>query len=459
VVIGLGRKEPMELKNVLIKMERNNMDWLTTTDSYKTSHYLQFAPEAKYTHYYIESRGGADKVLFFGLQMILKKFFLDTPRSQDIGQAVSFWSSHGLPFNREGWAAICELGYLPLKIVATPEGSVVSVGTPLVTIENTDPRFGWLPGWVETILLQLWYPTTVATRSWECKQIIKGFLETSGDVEGLPFKLHDFGFRGVSSYESASLGGAGHLVNFMGTDNVAGIHAGREYYNTSDMLGFSIPAAEHSTITSWGKGRELEAYKNMLSKFAREGSLVAVVSDSYDYWKALKEWGTTLKQQVISSGATLVIRPDSGDPIETTLKSVRTLNKYYGSGFNEQGYRVLNHVRVICGDGINNPEIIKDLYRALLDSGYSADNVALGMGGGLLQQVNRDTYKFAMKLSAVSSDGSRWAGVNKSPVDAIWKASKKGRQEVNRGLVVFEDGVLYNESTFEQVRERSDEEV
>jgi len=427
---------------------------LTKTDSYKASHFLQFPPDAENIFYYISARGGTDKIKFFGLQLILKKLFMKVPTLYDVMMAKEFYIKHGLPFNEKGWNDIAKLGYYPLEIKAVKEGSIVETKTPLVTITCTVDGFEWLPGWVETSILQVWYPTTVATRSWQCKKVIEKYLNETGDPSTIMFKLHDFSFRGVSSQESAAIGGASHLVNFMGTDNIAGIFEAQQYYNTTEMLGYSIPAAEHSTMTSWGISGEADAYKNMMTQFAKTGALVAVVSDSYNLSNAIINiWGNELKQQVLDSGATIIIRPDSGEPKDIVLRTLLQLEEVFGTTVNYKGYKVLNPcVRVIQGDGMADQTSIEDVYETMKINGFSADNVAIGMGGGLLQQVNRDTFKFAMKCSSIKRSGT-WQDVYKCPVDAPWKASKAGRfEECTNLLTVFKDGKLLIDYTFDEVR-------
>ncbi|HET6906493.1 MAG TPA: nicotinate phosphoribosyltransferase [Rhodanobacteraceae bacterium] len=403
---------------------------ILNTDSYKASHWLQYPPGADAVFFYVESRGGQyDRTLFFGLQAILKEYFSRPVTDTDIEEAKAFFAQHGEPFNEAGWRRIVDVhgGRLPLRIRAVPEGSVVPTHNALVTIESTDPRSVWVPSYFETLLLRLWYPVTVATLSWHMKQLIAQYLnKTSADPAAqLPFKLHDFGARGVSSAESAGLGGAAHLVNFLGTDTLSGILAAKAYYG-APMAGLSIPAAEHSTITSWGREREVDAYRNMLDQFAKPGSIVAVVSDSYDIYHAIREhWGKTLRQQVIDSGATVVIRPDSGDPVEVVHECLRLLDEAFGSEVNGKGYKVLKHVRLIQGDAMN-PESLRAVLERITSAGFSADNVAFGMGGGLLQKVNRDTQKFALKCSAVRIDGA-WRDVYKQPVTDPGKDSKRGR--------------------------------
>ena len=403
---------------------------ILNTDSYKASHWLQYPPGTDAVFFYVESRGGQyGRTLFFGLQAILKEYFSRPVTDADIAEAKAFFAQHGEPFNEAGWRHIVDVhgGRLPLRIRAVPEGSVVPTHHALVTIESTDPQAVWVPSYFETLLLRLWYPVTVATLSWHMKQLIGECLQrTSDDPAGqLPFKLHDFGARGVSSTESAGLGGAAHLVNFLGTDTISGILTAKAYYG-EPMAGLSIPAAEHSTITSWGREREADAYRNMLDHFAKPGSIVAVVSDSYDIYHAIREhWGTTLRQQVVDSGATVVIRPDSGDPVEVVHECLRLLDEAFGSTINGKGYKVLNHVRVIQGDGMN-PDSVRAVLARITAAGFSADNVAFGMGGGLLQKVNRDTQQFALKCSAARIHGA-WRDVYKQPVTDPGKDSRRGR--------------------------------
>ncbi|MCE4539003.1 nicotinate phosphoribosyltransferase [Pelomonas sp. P7] len=398
------------------------------TDSYKTSHWLQYPPGTQTVFSYIEARGGSlPYTVFFGLQALLKEYFTRPVAAEDVALAAEVCAGHGVPFNREGWLHIVRAhgGRLPLRIRAVPEGSVVPVNHALLTVENTDPACWWLTSYVETALLRVWYPTTVATHSHATRRLIADSLGRTGSLDGLPFKLHDFGARGVSSLESAMLGGMAHLVNFQGTDTMTALLGARLYYG-EPMAGFSIPAAEHSTITAWGRDGELAAYRNMLRQFGQPGALLAVVSDSYDLDAAVTQlWGGALRDEVIASGATVVIRPDSGDPTSVVLRTVRALDASFGSDVNAKGFKVLRHVRVIQGDGITRASIASIL-GALESAGYSADNVAFGQGGALLQQVNRDTLGFAMKASAAQVDG-QWRDVFKAPVTDPAKRSKAGR--------------------------------
>lgn len=399
------------------------------TDSYKCSMFLQYPAGTTGVYSYIESRGGRyDRTVFFGLQAFIKEYLLSPITQSDIDIADEILTAHGEPFNRAGWQYILDKhnGYLPVVIRAVPEGTVVPTRNVLATIENTDPECFWLTTWLETALLRaIWYPTTVATQSRAIKELILDYLEKTGDPTLIDFKLHDFGARGVSSLESASIGGAAHLVNFMGTDTISGLLYAREFYNAG-IVGFSIPAAEHSTITSWGREGEVNAYRNMLNQFAKPGSVVAVVSDSYDVYNAAsKLWGEELRQAVVDSGATVVIRPDSGDPVTVNKELIQILDRKFGSTVNAKGFKVLNNVRLIQGDGVNELTI-RSILGAFMALGYSADNIAFGMGGALLQQVDRDTQKFAMKCSSVQIN-DEWVDVMKDPITDSGKKSKAGR--------------------------------
>lgn len=402
------------------------------TDSYKASHFLQTPSGVEYSFSYIESRGGEwDRTLFFGLQMFLKKYFSKPITMNDIDEAEEFFRANGEPFNRPGWEHIVfrHRGMLPIAIHAVPEGTLVAGRNVLVTIVNTDPACHWLPSYLETALLRaVWYPTTVATNSFYAKlAILDGLKKTSTDPWGqIDWKLHDFGARGVSSSESAAIGGAAHLVNFKGSDTVEGVMALRKYYG-ADCAGGSIPAAEHSTITSWGREREVDAYRNMLQRFAKPHGMVAVVSDSYDLDYAVRNiWGGILRQEVIDSGATVIIRPDSGEPTTVPVDVVLALTEAFGYELNKKGFKVLpSCVRVLQGDGINIASI-KEIMTNMIAAGLSADNIAFGMGGALLQQIHRDTLKFAMKCSAVSINGV-WHDVYKAPTGDLGKRSKRGR--------------------------------
>jgi nicotinamide phosphoribosyltransferase len=426
------------------------------TDSYKASHYLQYPPNTTRAFFYLESRGSDrdwNETVFFGLQYLLKNYFLAPFTQTMVEEAREVITAHGLPFNYAGWTRLVEKhgGKLPLRIRAVAEGSIVPLHNVLMTVETTDDEFAWLGSWFESQLMRIWYAITVATQSWQIKRDVYKFLrETADDADAeIAFKVHDFGSRGVSSQETAAIGGAAHLVNFLGSDTMAALLLHRKFYH-AEMAGFSIPAAEHSTITSWGRENEIEAYRNILKCFAKPNALVAVVSDSWDIYNAVEKiWGEQLKQEVIDSGATIVIRPDSGEPVEVVSKVAQILGEKFGFEINSKGYKVMKNVRIIQGDGVNQTSIRAILQR-LKDEGFSASNIAFGIGGSLLQKIDRDTLKFAYKCSAIIVDG-KLREVYKQPITDSGKNSKRGR------LDLILSGGKYESIKLERAEQISDE--
>ena len=415
------------------------------TDSYKHSHFLQYPEGATIVNSYVESRGGQHpKTLFFGLQAWLYKTLRNPVTLEDVDNAAWICAQHGVPFNRQGWEHIVHRhgGYLPLEIEAVAEGSFVDIHNVLTQVRNTDPACYWLTSFIETSLLRaIWYPTTVATNSYYAKQVMLDFLTRTSDNPAEPiaqFMLHDFGARGVSSEESAALGGLAHLVNFRGTDTMSALMAAKQYYR-EPMAGYSVPAAEHSTVTSWTKGGEAAAYANMLTRF-KGSKIISIVADSYDVFGAVDLFSGGLRDQVMENaraGSRLVVRPDSGDPVETPISVIKHLMLAFGSDINSKGFAVLpEYIRVLQGDGIT-PQTIPLILGRMADEGLSAENIVFGMGSGLLQQVNRDSQQFAMKCSAIEVNGT-WRDVFKEPKTDMGKQSKRGILSLTRTTEGFE---------------------
>jgi nicotinamide phosphoribosyltransferase len=359
----LAELKEQQLENDRLKGVKDDLfshNIIMLTDSYKVTHFKQYPPNTETVYSYFESRGGKyPEIVFFGLQYFIKRYLVGKVVTQaKIDQAAEMVTAHlgdSSCFNREGWDYILKEhgGVLPIIIKAVPEGTLVPVKNAMMTVENTDPKCFWLVNYLETLLVQVWYPMTVCTQSRFQKQVIADYLTKTGcSLDGLNFKLHDFGFRGVSSVESAAIGGAAHLVNFMGTDTMAGYVCARNYYD-EPMAGVSIPAAEHSTITSWGKENEVKAFENMLTSFPK--GLVAVVSDSYDIYKACSDlWGDKLKKLIVERDGTLIVRPDSGDPPVIVVEVLEKLGEAFGTTETPKGFKLLPpYIRVIQGDGIS----------------------------------------------------------------------------------------------------------
>lgn len=415
------------------------------TDSYKPSHYRQYPPGVSHVYSFFESRGGRwPETVFFGLQYYLLSYLQHAPSLNDVDRAAKFFQAHfGQEiFNTAGWDRVAVKGYLPIKIKAVREGIVVPTGNVLFTVENTEPGFEWLTNYIESLLVQVWYPMTVATQSREMKKILLAGLERTGDPSLIDFKLHDFGFRGSTSVESSAIGGAAHLVNFKGSDTVSAMVLLQDFYD-EPMAGFSIPAAEHSTITSWGPDGECDAFANMLDRFPT--GIVAVVSDSYDIRRAVSQyWGKKLRERVLARDGVLVIRPDSGDPVPVILDILTSLGNDFGVAKNDKGYKVLHpKVRVIQGDGIDYA-MLDEIVTAMIGRQWSIDNIAFGSGGGLLQKVNRDTQRCALKCSQVTFEDGTTRDVMKSPVTDPSKRSKAGRLALIRTVEGFQTVPAYS---------------
>jgi len=466
-------------------MKNNNLIFLA--DAYKYSHHKLYIPGTTKVFSYLESRGGKfSTTVFYGLQYFIKEYIEGQAFTQaDLEAATDFMPKvfgRDDVFDKSKFQYILDKhnGYLPVRIKAVPEGSEVPVSNALMTIENTDPNCFWLTNFLETLLMQIWYPSTVATISKEVKKLVVKYFDetvTEGSKAGIDFILNDFGFRGVSSVESAGLGGSAHLINFNGSDTIAASVLAKDYYNAREVYGVSVPATEHSIVTLLGEEGEKEIFEHVIDTFP--SGIVACVSDSYNIFRACKEyWGEDLKSKILARDGVLVIRPDSGDPEMTLLAIFEILFEQFGYTTNEKGYKVLpSQVRVLQGDGVNY-ESIKSIYERLKENKISAENLLFGMGGALLQKLDRDTQKYALKCSYAEINGEdvivqkRPTEMNaKGEITESFKKSKGGRLKLinldgkyktvqesdypeyqNELITVFENGKLIKEYTFEEVR-------
>lgn len=475
----IERKEDIVLNNII------------DTDSYKMSHFLQYPDGMELMTSYLEARGGEfDTCTLFGLQVIIHKYLAKQFTLKDVDDAELFAISHGEPFYREGWLHILNRynGMMPVKIRAIPEGLVIPVHNVIMTIESVrDPMCFWITNWLETMLSRVWYPSVVATTSREVKKVWKHYLDMSSDSpdDEIGFKHHDFGSRGVTCQEQAMLGGAAHLLSFFGSDTLAGVTCANHYYDCA-MSGFSIPATEHSTMTVFGREGERDAIKRWIQKTLVERTtppsipkLSACVGDSYDIFDFVRTiCSNDIASMIQKSGGTLVIRPDSGNPLDVLPAILNIFEKYLPVGEitnNTKGFKLLpQYLRVIWGDGINRRSM-KEILRSITEMGWSASNIAFGSGGGLLQDVNRDTQKFAFKCSYAEINRMP-IDVRKDPVTDPGKRSKAGRLDLvmtsdgqyktivldvgieshpnSVMITVFENGHITNNATFDEIRTR-----
>jgi nicotinamide phosphoribosyltransferase len=453
---------------------------LLDTDSYKLAHWKAYPSEMTSMELYLESRK-KDKVRFFGLQNILMNWQQNPLTQEQVEYTRELALEHfgrDDVFNYQGFTKLVSnyKGALPVRISAVPEGTLVNGSNLLVKIETTDPEFSWLGAYLEDQLMRVWYMTTVCTNSYNTKQLLLNYLNktTPNPEVFIDFMLHDFGNRGVSSEQSASLGGLAHLVNFQGTDTLPAIQLARKNYNCN-MAGFSIPAMEHSTIISWGRHRETKCYANFIQQFGQRGKPLAIVFDSYDIDYALDHIiAIELKDLVVTSGIKLMVRLDSGVPEQSILKALLSLEKTFGTTTNSKGFKVLNNVGVVQGDGINT-ETLSAILEMLIANKFCISNLIFGQGGGLLQAVGRDDLSFAIKPSLVKYNNNQQLSIQKTPKDDPLKASKAGELDLvntfEHGLitidrltnhvpypsvlrVVYENGALNNVDDLDTIRKR-----
>ncbi|MGN1362093.1 MAG: nicotinate phosphoribosyltransferase [Methanobrevibacter sp.] len=463
-------------------MIENNICLLT--DSYKITHHYFYPKGTEKIYSYLENRTGAEfnKTIFYGLQYILKKYLVGNVVTEEkVEEANDIMKVHlgeGI-FNYDDWMYIArELdGKLPIEIKAVPEGTPVNVSNVLMTVENTDKRCFWLTNYLEPLLQQVWYPSTVATLSAEVKKLCNFYLDVTGSSkDNLPFMLHDFGYRGASSTESAKLCSSAHLLSFSGTDTLVALTVPPNYYNTNEIEGFSVQATEHSVMTAEGQDNELKQAVNVV-KSAHNG-ILSVVIDSYDYKNFLKNAcfdGYELNDEIKKfldkdPGNKIVFRPDSGEPVSTTIDCLEIIEEGFGTHLNDAGYKVFNaNIGVLWGDGLNYHKI-RDILFGIKAHKWAAENILFGMGGGLHSDVTRDTQRTAFKCSAQYRNG-KWFDIFKKPLDNS-KKSKKGRlkllangenfktvpidapgEDVLR--TVFKDGELLVDDNFNDIKLRT----
>lgn len=462
-------------------------------DSYKDLHPVMLPEGTTKSSSYLESRIGAEYpyTQYFGGQYIINKWLAgQTVTREKIDQAAPILEEHfkfnGKVWNRKYWDYIVDEcgGRLPLEIKAVREGVRVPVSNILMRVDNTDEHSAWLPGAMETVLQQVWYPSTTATRSNIILEIIrKYFRETvDDDLQWLAdYYLHDFGQRAATCMEAAGIGGAGVLINSKGTDTKMGMAYAMDFYGASHIdLAYSVPASEHSIATSLGREGEYAVAKRLLQLFPN--GILSHVSDSYNITDAIHAYNNDpeFRTAILARQGKFVARPDSprfksDTPQAQILWITQQWEKGYGAKINSKGYKDLDpHVGTIYGDSLTI-ENIQDILETLKKNGYSALASVMGCGGYLIQKLNRDTQRQAFKCSAQQRNGE-WIDIYKEPLDAS-KASKRGRLKLVKDssgayetvqqsdarkdelVTVFRNGESLNQVNFKQVRENSLESI
>lgn len=485
------------------------------TDGYKLDHRRQYPAGTEYVYSNWTARGtrikGVNEVTFFGLQYALKKLTDDFERFfnadvDDICDEYQRMLDSYLGPNDIGTdhiRALHELGYLPLRFKALPEGTAVPLRVPMLTVENTHPDFFWLTNYFETILsAELWMPMTSATTAMRLRRLLNEWaVKTAGSTEGVGFQGHDFSMRGMAGLEAAVASGMGHLVAFTGTETVPVMQAIPYYYPTDGFIAGTVPATEHSVMCAGGEDDERETFLRLLDLYPTQ--ILSVVSDTWDFWNVLTDILPSLKGVILArgeKGGKLVVRPDSGDPADiicgtsaTRLLAsgkdtytpqmkgaIQILWDTFGGTVNEQGYKVLNPaVGLIYGDAMNFARI-ENICERLAEKGFASTNVVFGIGSFNYQYQTRDTFGFAMKATNVTIDGTEKAIFKDPKTDNGLKKSLKGRitvVEISKGAgtelvalddsvaewrdqtaeydllqTVWEDGKFVKELTFDEVR-------
>jgi nicotinamide phosphoribosyltransferase len=406
------------------------------TDGYKTGHHQQY-PEGTtlvYSNFTPRSNKyapkGCDRVVVFGSQMVMKQIhemfqegFFSQPKDVVCGEVKRELSMYlGTDYDVTHIEKLHDLGYLPIIVKSITEGKTVPIKVPVLTIYNTHPDFYWLTNYLETLLSNLlWKPMTSATIANQYRKVLTKWMEKTDKENAwfIDWQGHDFSMRGMDSAEATISSGLGHLTSFSGSDSLPTIYGARKYYGETGFVCGSVPATEHSVMCAGTKEDEVETFRRLLNTYPK--GILSVVSDTWDLWKVCTEHVVTLKEEIMARDGKLVIRPDSGDPvdilcgyntdgafyseIETSRPEykgvIELLWDVFGGTINEQGYKVLDpHIGAIYGDSITI-ERADEICRRLEDKGFASTNVVLGIGSFTYQYNTRDTFGFAMKATYV----------------------------------------------------------
>ncbi len=480
------------------------MNTIHLTDGYKVDHKNQYPKGTQLIYSNWTPRksriAGVDKVVFFGLQYFIKKYLQEAFDTDFFGQSKiaavqkykrrisAYLGPNAITY--EHIAELHDLGYLPIEIKAVPEGMQVPIRMPMFTIKNTLPEFFWLTNFLETIMsCIIWMPCTSATMSLQYRKILNRYATlTGGDLDFVSLQAHDFSFRGMAGLEAAMMSGAGHLLNFQGTDTIPAIDFLEQYYNTDceeEIIGVSVPATEHSVMCMGTEDHEINTFIRLIEDTYPKG-IVSIVSDTWDFWKVINEFLPQLKNKILARDGKVVIRPDSGDPVKIICGdkeaifgtpeykgAVECLWETFGGTLTEKGYKLLDeHIGLIYGDSITLDRCER-ICQQLEAKGFASTNLVFGIGSYTYQYVTRDTFGFAMKATYGEVNGIGRAIFKNPKTDDGTKISAKGllrldgtksevasmkeevsKEEEDGGLleVVYRDGALIRETSLSEIR-------
>jgi len=493
------------------------MNPLLLTDGYKTGHHQQYPKGTTLVYSNFTPRSnkyapkGCDKVVSFGQQMVMMKIhemfnndFFNQPKDLVCGEMKRELSLYlNTDYDVSHFEALHDLGYLPIKVKSIEEGSLVPIKVPVLTIYNTIPEFYWVTNYLETILSNLlWKPMTSATIAHQYRKVLTKWVEKTDKERSwfIDWQGHDFSMRGMDSVDAVISSGLGHLTSFSGSDSLPTIYGARKYYNADGMICGSVNATEHSVMCAGSKEDEIGTFRRLLETYPV--GILSVVSDTWDLFKVITEYLPRLKEEILSRDGKLVIRPDSGDPVdilcgtqifedmdhyndyeldrESILSSeekgvIELLWDVFGGTINEQGYKVLDpHIGAIYGDSITIDRA-EEICKRLESKGFASTNVVLGVGSFTYQYNTRDTFGFAMKATYVEINGEGREifkdpitddGTKKSATGLlhVTKSNENGYMlvdkvtwdnEANGELqTIYKDGEFFNQTTLTEIRKK-----
>lgn len=483
------------------------MNPLFLTDGYKTGHHQQYPKGTTLVYSNFTPRSnkyapeGCDQLVSFGQQMVIKqiheafdKEFFSKPKDEVCGEMKRELSLYlNTDYDVSHFEALHDLGYLPIVVKSIEEGTLVPMRVPVLTIYNTHPDFYWITNYLETVISNLlWKPMTSATIAHTYRKVLTKWQEKTDAERGwfIDWQGHDFSMRGLDSIDATISSGLGHLTSFSGSDSLPAIFGARKFYNEEGFVSGSVNATEHSVMCAGSKEDEVGTFRNLMETYPT--GILSIVSDTWDLWKVCTEHIVTLKEEILARDGKVVIRPDSGDPvdiicgditiavenggIETPASKgvVELLWDVFGGTINEQGYKVLDsHIGAIYGDSITIARA-EEICKRLEAKGFASTNIVLGVGSFTYQFNTRDTFGFAMKATYVEVDGVG-REIFKDPItDDGVKKSAKGllrvagdetcclledqctweHEATGKLKTIYLNGQFENQTTLTEIRER-----
>lgn len=439
-----------------------------------------------------------DKVVMFGLQGFIKTYLIDYFNEEffnkPFDEAISeYMRIMNASLSKDAYKydkimKLHKLGYLPIEIIALPEGTLVPMHVPMFGITNTHPDFAWLPQALESLnSAEMWHPMLAATVGYTYRQIVNKYYDlTCDDNISRARALGSFDFRGEECLQSAVKAGAGWCLSFLNTATVPTIPYLEQMYNcdcTKEPVAFGSPSTEHSVMCSnyAVDGDEETFIRRALTEIYPNTSF-SCVCDSYDYWNVVDNILPNLRKEIMEHNGCFLVRGDSGDPVEVVTKTVFRLWEHFGGTINSKGYKVLDpHIKAIYGDSIT-VQRCEEIYKILTKNGFACSNVALGVGSfsfqcieedGILKPFTRDTFSSCIKATYCEIDGKPYP-IFKNPKDCGFKKSQKGccivyknddgyvyfdgytweeaQGEVNLLKTIFKDGKMIREQSLAEIR-------